>query len=102
MHSINKNHQAAIIGRNVSDNHDIRDVDDDDENLVAIMGTGLSGGVSWLEEECRDRSETKWITEARLVCSCSTWKMVMVTVMMVRILVWMKSYTSYTSSHNRK
>ena len=93
------NHLAAIIGRDLSDYHDSCDADGDDKDLVAIMGTFLSGGVSWLEEECRDRSETKWITEARLVCSCSTWKMVMVTVMMVRILVWMKSYTS---SHNRK
>ena len=73
-----------------SDNHDSLDEDDDDENLVAIMGTDLRGGVSWLEEECRDRSETKWITEARFVCSCSTW----------RIMVRMKSYTS--SSYNSK
>ena len=86
-----KNHLAAIIGRDLSDNHESRDEDGDDENLVAIMGTDLRGGVSWLEEECRDRSETKWITEARFVCSCSTWRMMVVTVVMVR----MKSYTSY-------
>ena len=86
-----KNHLAAIIGRDLSDNHESRDEDGDDENLVAIMGTDLRGGVSWLEEECRDRSETKWITEARFVCSCSTWRMMMlVTVVMVR----MKSFTS--------
>ena len=76
-----------------SDNHDSLDEDDDDENLVAIMGTGLRGGVSWLEEECRDRSETKWITEARFVCSCSTWRIMVVTVVMVRM-------NSYTSSYN--
>ena len=41
-----KNHLAAIIGRDLSDNHDSRDEDGDDENLVAIMGTDLRGGVS--------------------------------------------------------
>ena len=85
-----KNHLAAIIGRNLSENHESRE----NENLVAIMGTDLRGGVSWLEEECRDRSETKWITEARFVCSCSTWMMMVVTVVMVRIMVRMRSYTS--------
>ena len=95
MLSINKNHLAAIIGGNLSENH----VSRDDENLVAIMGTDLRGGVSWLEEECRDRSETKWITEARFVCSCSTWRMMVVTVVMVRIMVRMKSFTS---SYNSK
>ena len=97
--SASKNHLAAIFGRDLSDNHDSRDEDGDDENLVAIMGTDLSGGVSWLEEECRDRSETKWITEARFVCSCSTWMMMVVTVVMVRIMVRMKSFTS---SYNSK
>ena len=58
----------------------------DGENLVAIMGTDLRGGVSWLEEECRDRSETKWITEARFVCSCSTCRM-MVLMMMVMVVM---------------
>ena len=43
-------------------------------HLVAIIGTDLRGGVSWLEDECLDRSDTKWITEARLDCSCSTKK----------------------------
>ena len=32
-----------------------------------------SGGVSWLEEECRERSDTKWMTLVRLACSASTW-----------------------------
>ena len=85
-----KNHLAAIIGRSYEDG--------DDENLVAIMGTDLRGGVSWLEEECRDRSETKWITEARFVCSCSTWRMMVVT-MVMRIMVRLKSFTS---SYNSK
>ena len=88
------NHLAAIIGRDLSDYHDSCDADGDDKDLVAIMGTFLSGGVSWLEEECRDRSETKWITEARFVCSCSTWMMMVVTVAMMRIMVRMKIFTS--------
>ena len=41
-----KSHLASIIGRDLSDNHDSRDEDGDDENLVAIMGTDLRGGVS--------------------------------------------------------
>ena len=45
---------------------------DNDCHLVAIIGTDRSGGVSWLEEEWRERSDTKWITEAKLDCSCST------------------------------
>ena len=90
----NENRLAAIIGRDLCDNHDSRDEDGDDENLVAIMGTDLRGGVSWLEEECRDRSETKWITEARFVCSCSTCRMMMVTVVMVRTKSFTSSYDS--------
>ena len=89
-----KNHLAATIGRNLNENHESRE----NENLVAIMGTDLRGGVSWLEEECRDRSETKWITKARFVCSCSTWRMMVVT-MVMRIMVRLKSFTS---SYNSK